>query len=212
MTERSPHEAFTEHKITRHGDMSLELRNPKNSNLWCTIAIDDGGGIVVFGDFGPIAFAYSDGSTLEQRIGWMGSHADVDSYVAEKVGIGMSDVREGLKVASAEHFEADVRAAFVDRRDELDLEFTNKYEEAMRRLTWEAFQDDWDCMLAEDDYSPSIAPAARKLNGYMQSLGYDDNWEWIAGLGERFIPQVGYAHAALRRAHLLLKADEVPFG
>lgn len=207
----SPHDAFTDHQITRRDQLSLELRNPANRNLWCTITIDDGGGIVVFGDFGPIAFAYSDGRTLEQRIGWMGSHEHVDSYVAEKVGIGMSDVRNGIKVATAEHFEADVRDALKDRREELDDEGESfdkdDFEHKRAALTWEAFQTDWDWMLQEEDYSPSIAPAVRKLNGYLETLGYDDNWEWLDGLGERMIPQVGYAHAALRRAHLLLKAD-----
>lgn len=202
MTERSPHDAFKDHEVTRHYGRSLELRNPKDSNLWCTIAMDDGGGIVVFGDFGPIAFSYSDRMNLTQRIAWIGSHEDVDSYVAEKVRHGMSDVSAGLKVATAEHFEADVRAAFEDRRNDID-----DIGDVRGRLTWEAFQDDWDWMLGEDDYSPSVAPAARKLDGYMQTLGYDDNWEWIDGLGERFIPQVGYAHAALRRAHLILQAE-----
>ena len=170
--------------------------------MWCTIAIDDHGQIVVFGDFGPMVFGYHRGP-LETRIAWMGSKETADSYVVEKANIGMSHFRRAMTVATAEDFEADVRAAFKDRREELD-EDARDYTRQCAGLTWDAFV----VHLCHDDiyfHEGESLIAQHALNDYLTELGHDHWWEWLSNPGERPIPEIGLAHAALRRAHLLLR-------
>lgn len=197
-----PHASFTSHIITRRDERTLLLQEPGTGNMWCTIAIDDHGQIVVFGDFGPMVFGYHRGP-LEGRIAWMGSRETADSYVIEKVSIGMSTFRRAMTVATAEDFEADVREAFRERVGELDKYTTKDFQKKHEALTWEAFREE---LLSEEleMLEHTALPAQRELDNYLVELGFEDNWEWIGGLGERPIPAVGLAHAALRRAHLLL--------
>jgi hypothetical protein len=202
MSDRSPHEAFAGHEIARIDERSLLLRDPACSNLWCTIAIDDMGQIVVFGDFGPIVFAHSRGS-LRDRVAWIGSHGECDDYILCKAGQGMANVRRGMTVATLDDFEADAREALESRRSELD-ENDDEYQMRCDRLTWEAADESM--MLDESDADPSAESAQRKLFEYLDAIDEgDDAWEWVGGLGERPIRDIALAHAALRRAHLLLE-------
>lgn len=209
MPETNPHDVFREHVIKRQDERSILLQNPNNSDMWCTIAIDDLGQIVVFGDFGPIVFGFC-AVPFAHRIGWLGSHEEADSYVLAKARIGMSNLRDALTVTSAESFEADVRQEFAVRLKALeDIGDEGASDSIRDGLTWEAFGTYID--LGELEVLQwSALPAQRALYSYLEDLGYQDNWEWIGSLGERPIPSIGLAHAALRRAHLLLKADEVP--
>lgn len=206
MKHRSPHEEFKDHQIARIDERSLYLENHVCgwNSLWCTIAIDDHGQIVVFGDFGPMVFGICRGS-LEERIAWMGSHEEAYSYVIGKANIGMGNFRRAMTEVTAEDFEADAREAFGYRREEL-CEDHEDYEGDMEALTWESFEE----KLGYDEKEMlewTAIPAQRALESYMLDLGHHDSWEWIGGLGERPIREVALAHAALRRAHLLLKAQ-----
>ena len=207
MGQQTPHHLFKDHQIKRQDGRSLLLQSPKTSDMWCTIAIDDHGQIVVFGDFGPIVFGCCVVPFIH-RIEWLGSHEQADSYVMEKAGIGMSDLGSALTVSSAEAFEADVRAEFAEKLQDLgDHHVPGPLRTA---LTWEAFRTHIDPDEMEI-LKWAALPAQRVLDDYVRDLGYIDNSEWIGSVGERPIPAIGLAHAALRRAHLLLKADEEPF-
>lgn len=211
MVETNPHDQFKDHKIRRNAAMSLLLKNPNSGNMWCTIAIDDHGQIVVFGDFGPIVFGHCV-APFEQRIEWLGSHADVDDYVLGKARIGMSGLQSALTVSSAEAFEADVRQEFKVRLEALDdIGDEGRSGRIRAALTWESFQTRIDPDELEM-LNCTVLPAQQSLDRYMDDLGYIENWEWIGKTGQRPIPAIFHAHAALRRAHLLLEADKVPFG
>ena len=208
MAKSNPHDAFRDHVIKRQDERSLLLQNPTSSNMWCTIAIDDHGQIVVLGDFGPIVFGFC-AVPFIHRIDWLGSHEDVDEYVLGKARIGMSGLESALTVSSAEAFEADVRQEFAQKLQ--DLGDDHPPGPLRTALTWEAFSTHID----PDEMEMlewAALPAQRALDDYLGGLGYEDNSEWIGKVGQRPIPAIGHAHAALRRAHLLLKADEVPFG
>lgn len=207
-----PHNSFEHHVIKRRDERSLLLQRPGREApfLWCTIAIDDHGQIVVFGDFGPMVFGTHPGS-LEERIAWMGSHPEVDSYVVEKANIGMSNFRRAMTVATAEDFEADVREIFAERVGELDDEGESfdkeDFEQKRKALTWEAFEE----QLLEDELEMiegTVVPAQQELDAYLTGLGSEDHWEWIGKIGCRPVREVGLAHAALRRAHVLLVDEE----
>lgn len=204
---RSPHEEFKHHAIMSRDARSLELRNPKNSNLWCTITIDHGLQIAVLGDFGPVVFGHCVAKTLEGRIAWIGSHSQADSYICEKASIGMSNVRHGISESSFDYFKADVTRAFENERELLadGNAFTPAH---ARNLTWDAFE--LASGITEDDCSPCATIARRKLLDYLESIDMaDDAWEWIGGLGLRPMRDIALAHAALRRAHLLIEAGSV---
>ncbi len=201
MPETNPHDVFREHVIKRQDERTLLLQNPKSSNMWCTIAIDDHGQIVVFGDFGPIVFGCCVAAFIH-RIDWLGSHEEADSYVLGKARIGMSGLEAALTVSSAEAFEADVRQEFAQKLQ--DLGDDHPPGPLRTALTWEEFQEHMD----DDEMAePSMYWAQCALDEHLQALGYQDNWEWIGRTGKRPIPAIGLAHAALRRAHLLLKGD-----
>lgn len=212
------HDRFKDHRIARRDDRSLLLQQPGEHrwNLWCTIVIDDGGQIVVFGDFGPVVFGHcSRRMALAHRIAWLGLHEQADGYVCEKACIGMSDYRDALTVTTWETFEADVREAFKERRRELQLDArcgdSSEPDEAavkkQQALTWDAFREALDCNAAELLENGEPLLALQELHEYLSELGYEDNWEWIGGVGKRPIPQIAMAHAALRRAHLLLEEE-----
>ena len=210
MDRQDPHNSFEHHVIARRDERSIYLQNNEHAgsrlwsnNLWCTIAIDDHGQIVVFGtNPGPMVFGIHRG-TLEERIAWMGSHPEADSYVVEKANIGMSKFRRAMTVATAETFEADVREVFRDKMSGL-FDPSEEYTRLAPALTWEAFEE----QLGYEEIEmleQSAFPAQRALDQYLSELGYEDQWEWIGDIGERPVREVALAHAALRRAHLLIE-------
>lgn len=206
MKKQTPHDQFKDHKIKRQDERSLLLERPDDPNMWCTIAIDDYGQIVVFGDFGPMVFGTC-AVPFTHRIEWLGSHEEVDDYVLQKARNGMSGFASALTKVTWEDFESDARQALADRLEQLGDHTTGPLRTA---LTWEAFEP----RIADgglDRMEWSVFPAQRALHSYLDDLGYQGNWAWISKTGQRPISAVGLAHAALRRAHLLLKADEVPF-
>jgi hypothetical protein len=186
---------FAKHQILRQDARTLELRDPADSNNWMTIAIDDGGQIVVLGDNTTVVFGYCRTATLAHRISWIGCHVRADTYVTGKARIGSPTQK--LYRAYPEAFEADVRE-YLKGLDE-----SGEYADITTagQLEWDEFGCSGSALEALEH---SSVTAIWELGDYLRDIGCEQEIEDYHALGQRTTGDVERAHAAIRRAWSIL--------
>ncbi len=155
------------------------------------------GGILVSGDWSPVVFAHGPADP-HSRIAWMGSHPNVDSYIAEKATIGMGGRGDSL----TEQWDSDVALwrlddVISDRKEWLTVH-TNDDPDFDADPVIEALKD------ARDHRYDGAMPLYHFLQDALGGEGYEWFFDEAPNIGNVISPRVIYAHAAIRRLHLIL--------
>jgi len=163
------------------------------TNIFLAQIVSALGALVVHGDIDFVRFAYHGSATAYQRLSWMATRQEIDSYVAEKARIGSG--RRSIETHDPDIVKArllelaaqdDREAATFGEDPEPYLERARVFREAVDHVDseWEFKNFLWDSSLHTDDWA-------------------EHDWTVLE-------PQVYYAHAALQRARFLLNAKYGP--
>jgi len=125
------HKAFAQHSIRERseGRWVLQKKHTEGeyagkweSCYWTEIIVLSGGSLLVHGDISSVIFShYSDDRVPENVLRWMGSHPNVDCYVAQKAAIGMGGSQH-VQIRDDEVMEAEIREKVKKLRESLARE------------------------------------------------------------------------------------------
>jgi hypothetical protein len=182
--------AFERHTITKRSEHRWLLQRAyEDGKLDWTMAAEvialEEPAVYVGGDIDHVIFGYGPRDAVA-RLRWMGECKDLGYYVAQKARIGMGGRGDG-----------DVTKAWI--LDVAEEEFKAHVAENADYYDGESPDDVWDRVGADDQ--------REFLENYRDSFP-DDDMEGIYNMGEVLAPRVIYAHAALARLCVLLRAEE----
>jgi hypothetical protein len=194
--------AFAQHQIrTTWSDRQWSLmRWDKANGRWegnhgCDIVVTSWRQIVVAGDIGPMVFAYGSGSP-RVTIAWMGGCEDIEYYVEQKARIGMGSE------SSVAEYAPDVAREDLDQLIETFKEnYGEEAEDANVAGLVELVSEAKEWHLYDDS----------RLRDYLyDNAGEFHNFLFDGGLSIGMVPsgRLIYCHAAIRRLHELLSAQE----
>ena len=183
--------AFERHVITKRseGRWLLQTIHADGRPDW-TMAAEiialENAAIYVGGDISHIIFAYGPKDPIG-RLRWMGECSDLGYYVAQKARIGMGGRGDGGDVTVVWDYDVAKEELF-----EHVAETPDPYEGS-------GPEDVWRQVSADDQHE--------FLDNYREAFP-DDDMDGIYSMGEVLAPRVIYAHAAIARLCVLLRAEE----
>lgn len=193
--ERHRHQAakaFATHRITKQCDRRWLIQQLYEDGKpdWtyaAEIIVLEGGAIYVGGDIDHVVFSCGPSDPIA-RLRWMGECNDLAYYVRQKARIGSPRYMDCIDVWDSEVAYEELRAYVEELREEFESPDIDEehLESALSAESREYFLD----------YATQAFP------------GYPDSWESIGDMGMVLCPSVIYAHAALARLCMLLRAAE----